>query len=109
MDAPTIESMAAPAIPPRTMNGKASGLEPARTATAPTKAAPASAAIHPASVTPPDSPTVIRRQVRIDRGVCPTSVPISVAQVSAADAASEAAADVIQLNASAPGTIVAAS
>src|SRR5207248_3209973 len=45
---------------------------------------------------PPEVPTGTRRQVRIERGVPPYSVPISVAHVSAADAASEPAPRAIQ-------------
>ena len=52
----------------------------------PDHAAPTLAAV-PTRVTPPDEPGAITRPVRIIRGVPPQSVPISVAQVSAAAAA----------------------
>ena len=58
--------------------------------------APETAANVPIGVIPPEVPAGTRRPLRIDRGSPPYSVPISVAHVSAADAASEPAPSAIQ-------------
>lgn len=49
--------------------------------------APANPANEPAHDTPPDVPVGTSRPVVMSRGGCAASVPISVAQVSAVDAA----------------------
>src|SRR4051812_4439213 len=84
-----MESTAAPAMPPAITKGVVRAGRPAMAPATATKAAPAIAASHPAVVTPPDSPMASGRHVRTDRGVWPTRIPISVAHVSDADAASE--------------------
>jgi hypothetical protein len=59
--------------------------------------APANIAVVPAVVIPPLVPGATRRQFHAERGVPPTQVPISVAKVSAAEAASAPAATARQI------------
>src|SRR4051812_32920710 len=84
--APSSESVTAPAIPPSAMAANAVG-HLANAANAEMNSAPAMAAAVPAIVTPPDVPTGTGLSERMDTGAARDSVPISVARVSAADAA----------------------
>src|SRR5262249_11310485 len=93
--APITESASAPTIPPTTAARAVSRDHPMAVETAATNMAPASAPRLPITVTPPDVPTGTARPDRIERGTPPNRVPISVAQVSAAEAASAPAPSAI--------------
>src|SRR4051812_24642836 len=84
--APSTESVSAPAIPPTATAAKATG-QLASVASAAMNIAPATAARLPTTVKPPEVPGGTRFPERIDTGSRATSVPTSVAQVSAVDAA----------------------
>ncbi|MDB4882198.1 MAG: hypothetical protein JWL95_964 [Gemmatimonadetes bacterium] len=84
--APSNESPMAPATP-AAMTRVRSLVRSSAAATPATNAAPAIMASVPTTVTPPELPGGTGRVVSSERGVPPYSVPISVAQVSAAAAA----------------------
>src|SRR3954471_3751585 len=88
ISAPATESTSDPTTPPTTTHGKYRGTPRSKTASPPTHIAPASDATVPAAVTPPEVPMGSGRHVRIDLGLPPNRVPISVAHVSAAEAVS---------------------
>jgi hypothetical protein len=85
--APTMESAIAPANPPSTTAANGTGHR-ASAAPAAMNSAPPRLAIVPIRLTPPEVPAGTGWPETIERGLRPASVPISVAQVSAADAAS---------------------
>ena len=85
--APSRESAIAPAIPPSTTAVNGTGHR-AIVAPAAMHSAPPKLAIVPTRLTPPEVPAGTGSPETIERGLRPASVPISVAQVSAAEFAS---------------------
>ena len=85
--APSRESATDPANPPSTTAVNGAG-QRANAAPAAMNSAPPILASVPITLTPPEVPAGTLRPETIETGLWPVSVPISVAQVSAADAAS---------------------